>query len=430
MRERSGAETAAEQVDALAGVARLALDLRLACLAAAMFTVGEHPSPVASTALLLVALPISLVPLLRWTDTAPAVMRRTWPVLLDALLAAVLLVAVPGDALQVLAGATVALAVLVGGGSGGLATLVVMLVAQVAAVLGGQQHVAEACTHGAVLSALAWVALHLRRLLLDRAALRREVERARVAAARHGERDRLARDLHDSLASTLHGVHLLAGSLEGKLLAGADQDGTAARAREVADAADRARREARELIADLREEAGADLLTALDDVVATAAVRGVRVRVTTDAPFALATAAVHELSCVLRELVENAVRHAGGGDVVVALDLVRRGTPSGPGTAVLRCAVTDRGPGLAGAVDLDALRRAGHYGLVGVHERLAGLGGSVSLEHPAAGGLRVVLEVPLDGGAAPLGGADARRPPRSTATRRLRLPHPRRAVAS
>lgn len=384
-------EPRGEEAAALASTARTVLDVRLACVAAAMLVVAQRPEAIGQAGLLATALPVSLVPVLAWRRVAPALLRRWEPVLADSALSAVLLLLVPSDAVQVLAGATVFLATLLRGGVGGLAALGFVVVAQVLQVGRGTATLVDASAHTAVLAGLAWAALHLRQLLVDRAVLRREVEDARVSAARQSERTRLARDLHDSLASTLHGVHLLAGALESRLITGDPVPDAAQRAAEVATAAARARGEARGLLTDLRERPAPDLLGALDDVVAAAAARGVRVRVDCDAPLALATAAVHELSGALGELVENAVRHAGGSDVVVALDAGCRGGPR-----VLRCTVTDSGPGLAGSLDLAALRRAGRFGLVGVHERLEALGGTATFERPACGGLRAVLTVPLD----------------------------------
>jgi len=389
-------EPRGEEAAALASTARTVLDVRLACVAAAMLVVAQRPELLPQAGLLALALPVSLVPVIAWRRVAPVLLHRWEPVLADSALSAVLLLLVPSDAVQVLAGATVFLATLLRGGVGGLAALGFVAAAQVVQVARGTATLVDVSAHTAVLAGLAWAALHLRQLLVDRAVLRREVEDARVSAARLGERARLARDLHDSLASTLHGVHLLAGALEGRLRSGAPTPDAAQRASEVAAAAERARDEARALLTDLRDDAAPDLVGALDDVVASAAVRGVRVRVACDAPPVLAAAAVHELSGALGELVENAVRHAGGGDVVVTLDAGCRGGPR-----VLRCTVTDSGPGLPGPLDLAALRRAGRFGLLGVHERLEVLGGSVELARPAGGGLRVALTVPLDPAPAP-----------------------------
>jgi len=386
-------EPRGEEAAALASTARTVLDLRLACVAAAMLVIAQRPEALGRAGLLALALPVSLVPVLAWRRVARVLLRRWEPVLADSALSAALLLLVPSDAVQVLAGATVFLATLLRGGVGGLASLGFVVVAQVLQVGRGTATLVDVSAHTAVLAGLAWAALHLRQLLVDRAVLRREVEDARVSAARQSERTRLARDLHDSLASTLHGVHLLAGALESRLSTGGSAPDAARCAAEVATAAARARGEARALLTGLREQPAPDLLGALDDVVATAATRGVRVRVSCDAPLALATAAVHELSGALGELVENAVRHGGGSDVIVALEAGCHGGPR-----VLRCTVTDGGPGLPGPLDLAALRRAGRFGLVGVHERLEALGGSVELSQPAAGGLRVVLTVPLDRG--------------------------------
>jgi len=101
---------------------------------------------------------------------------------------------------------------------------------------------------------------------------------------------------------------------------------------------------------------------------------------------------------LLQPLVENAVKHgalsrADGGEVVVSVQLDERDD-------VLRCTVTDNGPGLAGTV------RSGAFGLDAVRRRL-------SLNDPRASlaidsspnGTRAVVAWPVEGRAATRGAA-------------------------
>jgi two-component sensor histidine kinase len=112
----------------------------------------------------------------------------------------------------------------------------------------------------------------------------------------------------------------------------------------------------------------------------------VRVEVEPEARSALVPA------MLLQPLVENAVKHAvapreGGG--TIALEARRAG-------GVLRLVVADDGPGLAG----DAHADGRGIGLANTRERLRQLYGAahrLTLEPAPAGGLRVVVELPLRG---------------------------------
>ena len=61
---------------------------------------------------------------------------------------------------------------------------------------------------------------------------------------------------------------------------------------------------------------------------------------------------------------------------------------------VVRLTVADDGAGVVDGVDVSALERAGHLGLAGMHERLAALGGKLSVRSGVKGGAVLVAEVP------------------------------------
>lgn len=87
----------------------------------------------------------------------------------------------------------------------------------------------------------------------------------------------------------------------------------------------------------------------------------------------------------LQEALSNVARHAGARSVqvdVAALD------------GVVRVTVADDGTGFAEDVDVSELERAGHLGLVGMHERLAALGGKLTVRSGVQGGAVLVAEVP------------------------------------
>ena len=87
----------------------------------------------------------------------------------------------------------------------------------------------------------------------------------------------------------------------------------------------------------------------------------------------------------LQEALSNVARHAGAKSVRV--DVVAE-------AGVVRLSVADDGAGFVQGVDVSALERAGHLGLAGMHERLAALGGKLSVRSGAKGGAVLVAEVP------------------------------------
>ncbi|MEU1094117.1 histidine kinase, partial [Streptomyces sp. NPDC005877] len=230
-----------------------------------------------------------------------------------------------------------------------------------------------------VLAGAAGVAL--RGLLLRFGLASRALTEARARLAVEEERARLARELHDSVAKTLHGVALAA---EG-LAASADRtDPVTVRrgATLVARSARRAAAESRELLADLRREpgpdGGVDVLAELAARVRDFAARGEKVGVSyrclslpldgpaTRVPYPVA----RQLLTIASEALENAHRHAGPARVDVSAGVVGD---------VLRISVYDDGRGLPPGTTLDGLRRAGHFGLVGMVERAADLGARIRI---------------------------------------------------
>ncbi|MEV5885583.1 histidine kinase [Streptomyces sp. NPDC052020] len=224
--------------------------------------------------------------------------------------------------------------------------------------------------------------------------------RARLAVteAVGAERARLARELHDSVAKTLHGVALAADGLAAS--AGADRMDPALVRRQaelVARSARRAAAESRALLADLRREADPDHAT---DLLAELAARtrdfGARtgLRATyhptgddgTPLP-PVPPAVARQLLTIASEAMENAHRHGAPTRVEVR---------AGVHGDQLRLSVYDDGRGLPADTTLEQLRRTGHFGLVGMVERATSVGARLHIGrggHPK--GTEVRLDLPL-----------------------------------
>ncbi|MER5905595.1 ATP-binding protein [Streptomyces mirabilis] len=217
--------------------------------------------------------------------------------------------------------------------------------------------------------------------------------RLAVAEAVESERARLAREMHDSVAKTLHGLALAAEALAASAAAGdADPHTLGRQATMVAGAARRAAAESRDLLSDLRRHT--DLTSANTDVLSELGTRVRAFESRTHLPTTLhhrgerpilPYATAHHVLAIVSEALENAHRHADATRVTVELDV-----------SEAECAVRvrDDGVGLPPPVALDDLTRSGHFGLLGMAERAASLGGRIDLNRSPQGGAEIHLTLP------------------------------------
>jgi signal transduction histidine kinase len=89
---------------------------------------------------------------------------------------------------------------------------------------------------------------------------------------------------------------------------------------------------------------------------------------------------------IVQEGLRNIRKHAAAREVRLCLQR----TP----TASLLMRLSDDGRGLAEPPDLAALSAQKHFGLVGISERVALLGGTLKIESPASGGVTLQIEIP------------------------------------
>ncbi|WP_345466300.1 sensor histidine kinase [Actinoallomurus oryzae] len=243
----------------------------------------------------------------------------------------------------------------------------------------------------------ALVGAMLRRLFDEHAAVEEARWRVETMAAAAAERSRLAREMHDSLASKLSAISLSAMALPAwarKAPERVDEE-----ARRIASVASLASREARTLIAELRDDTvlqplGTAIRRAVDDW---ARASGVPARAVITAEPDLPLPVRHEAVAMVKEALENVGRHAVATSVDVRVS--RYGER-------LEIGVHDDGRGFPTPPGddgwLDALTRAGHYGIVGMHERAERAGGRLTVTSSPGMGSTVTMSLPLtDGGAGP-----------------------------
>ncbi len=197
------------------------------------------------------------------------------------------------------------------------------------------------------------------------------------------ERARLAREMHDSLAKTLHGLALSASALPTWV---ARDPARAQRiAGELAGDAERAAAEARGILNRMRaDQPDRPLAQALGERCrAVAAEHGLSISFTADVVVDVPADVRYEVSAVVDEALHNTVVHADASHVQVVL------TASEQEITVV---VTDNGSGFVPR--RDGSGPAGHYGLRGMHERAAALGGGLEVASAPGDGTSVSLRLP------------------------------------
>lgn len=204
-------------------------------------------------------------------------------------------------------------------------------------------------------------------------------------SARHAERDRIARDLHDTLLQAMQGLLLrvqvwaINPNLDDVQRTDVDRFVSHARAMVV---------EGRNRILQLRRESEDDegLEDLLNDAILesssethaaiTSFVEGPARDVDPDV--------LHDVMDIAREAIRNAARHAGASSIQVVVTF---------STKALKVTIQDDGCG----IDEDLLRRWGrpeHWGLRGMRERAKRISSSISVRLRAEGGTIVELAVP------------------------------------
>lgn len=219
---------------------------------------------------------------------------------------------------------------------------------------------------------------------LDRAARLESEREAATAAAAERERNRIARELHDIVSHSISVVAIQAQAVRRRLGPAQAQEAEDLAALEAT--AREALAEMRRLFGVLRREgeeaslAPQPGLSELDRLVHMVGVSDLRVEVTTRGEAVELSPGVDLAAYrIVQESLTNALRHSGADRARVALQYSQR---------ELSVTVEDNGRGMTG-------RFEGGLGLVGVRERVALYGGTVTLSTGTLGGLRLVATLPL-----------------------------------
>jgi signal transduction histidine kinase len=222
---------------------------------------------------------------------------------------------------------------------------------------------------------------------LDRANVALQDAQRRLFSEREQERKRLAREIHDQIIQDLLGVNYQLEEIE------AEQVVTSTLQSALAEV----RGSIRALVEDLRHICGNLRPPTLDSLGLGAALQscahdwtrrtGIPVTLDLDAHLGRLPEAI-ELSIfrIVQESLSNVHKHAQASAVQVRLEHTS--------PRALMVSIGDDGCGLPDDFDLAALSAEGHYGLLGISERVALLGGRLRFQNQAKGGLLIQVEIP------------------------------------
>lgn len=197
------------------------------------------------------------------------------------------------------------------------------------------------------------------------------------------ERERIARELHDTLIQGFQGLVLTLGAGLRRLTPGESRDAMEQALRRAQDML----AQGRDRVRDLRDSVGfdGDLPAALKDAAGL-------LSVTHPAEFALSVSgeprplhplAMEEAYLISREALANAFQHAAAKRIEVEID---------NGESQLRVRIRDDGKGMAG--DVVDKGMPGHWGMSGMRERAQRLGARLLVRSGQGAGTDVELEIP------------------------------------
>ncbi len=203
-------------------------------------------------------------------------------------------------------------------------------------------------------------------VVIENAHLRRQAEQLMII----DERNRLARELHDSVTQSLYSVTLFAEAGRRKI-AGGEYEQAGAYLADVAETSRQTLKEMRLLVHRLRPSllAKEGLVRAIQHRLNAVETRvGIEHRLVLDGDLSLTSALEEALYFIAQEALNNALKHADAGEVVVVL----RGHAGGK----VELTISDNGRGF----DLHTVSETGGLGLTSMRERAEIFGGKVSCQ--------------------------------------------------
>lgn len=201
------------------------------------------------------------------------------------------------------------------------------------------------------------------------------------------ERKRLAREIHDQIIQDLLSTNYQLEEFESKQPL----------PMEMSDDLQRIRDNIRSMIDELRKICGSLRPPTIDSLGLDAAIQsltqdwsnrtGIKVHLDLD-PEISRMSEIIELSIyrIVQESLRNIEKHAAASKAMISLKQIS------PRSLLL--SVEDNGKGMQGKISLPQLLKEGHFGLVGIDERVTLLGGRCRMQNKAEGGLLIQAEIP------------------------------------
>jgi signal transduction histidine kinase len=218
---------------------------------------------------------------------------------------------------------------------------------------------------------------------IENARLYRRAQEAAVLE----ERNRLARDLHDSVTQQLFSMTLTAQAARAQL--GKNIQRAGAQLERIQETATAALAEMRALIFQLRPPALSDqgLVAALNQHIGALSRReAIRAEMSVAGDERHARGTEQAIYRIVQEALNNVVKHANASAVSVSLEF----TPE-----LVRVSVADNGVGFdIQSVNKGQTNSGRHLGLISMRERAAELGGTMELHTAPGGGTEIVVLVP------------------------------------
>src|SRR5579883_463337 len=196
------------------------------------------------------------------------------------------------------------------------------------------------------------------------------------------ERNRIARELHDTLIQGLSGITMEMQALAGRIKAPEDRT----RLEEIIQDAGACLRETRRSVAGLRS-GNAGLAAAIEQAARQITeTKDIKLKLKLEnRQTGLPADVEYNLVRIAQEAVTNSVKHSGARNVEVALDYSSR---------ALRLQVKDDGSGFAE----NGNGKAGHYGLIGMKERASHIGAQLELASAPGRGTTISVVLPSQNG--------------------------------
>jgi len=200
---------------------------------------------------------------------------------------------------------------------------------------------------------------------------------------RMSERTRIAQDLHDNLVQEMMGISLQLEIADGVTPPGSSAKGPLQRALDLSRTALTNGRSALHILRQ-RPFSNADIESTLRDTVQSMTGSQEAIQITSSGKeHPIQPVPGEEMVQIVREALRNAIRHAGGNNVVVNSEY---------GDHHHQLTVRDTGAGISEGILLGG--KPGHFGIPGMRERAARIGASLTVSSSPSTGTQWTLRVP------------------------------------